>query len=104
MLAYNIPLHKVRRAIQRSNNDVGGRLIEMGETEFMVRGLGYIKSLEDILEIPVGVGAGGTPVRVRDIATVQLGPELRRGLAEWDGQGEIVGGVVVMRYGENALP
>ena len=103
LLAYNIPLHKVRRAIQRSNNDVGGRLIEMGETEFMVRGLGYIKSLEDIREIPVGVGAGGTPVRVRDIATVQLGPELRRGLAEWNGQGEIVGGVVVMRYGENAL-
>ncbi len=103
LLAYNIPLHKVRRAIQRSNNDVGGRLIEMGETEFMVRGLGYIKSLEDIREIAVGVGAGGTPVRVRDIATVQLGPELRRGLAEWNGQGEIVGGVVVMRYGENAL-
>ena len=103
LLAYNIPLHKVRRAIQRSNNDVGGRLIEMGETEFMVRGLGYIESLEDIREIPVGVGPGGTPVRVRDIATVQLGPELRRGLAEWNGQGEIVGGVVVMRYGENAL-
>ena len=103
LLAYNIPLHKVRRAIQRSNNDVGGRLIEMAETEFMVRGLGYIESLEDIREIPVGVGPGGTPVRVRDIATVQLGPELRRGLAEWNGQGEIVGGVVVMRYGENAL-
>ena len=103
LLAYDIPLHRVRRAIERSNNDVGGRLIEMAETEFMVRGLGYIQSLEDIRSIPVGVDANGTPIRVQDIATVQLGPELRRGLAEWNGEGEIVGGVVVMRYGENAL-
>ncbi len=103
LLAYNIPLQKVRTAIKRSNNDVGGRLIEMAETEFMVRGLGYIKSLEDLRHIPVGVDANGTPVRIRDMATVQLGPELRRGLAEWNGQGEIVGGIVVMRYGENAL-
>ena len=103
LLAYNIPLHKVRMAIKRSNNDVGGRLIELAETEFMVRGLGYIKSLDDIRSIPVGVSASGTPVRVRDIATVGLGPELRRGLAEWNGEGEIVGGVVVMRFGENAL-
>ncbi len=103
LIAYNIPLQKIRMAIQRSNNNVGGRLIEMGETEFMVRGLGYISSLEDIREIPVGVDANGTPIRVREIATVQFGPELRRGLAEWNGQGEIVGGVVVMRYGENAL-
>ncbi len=103
LLAYNIPLQKIRTAIRHSNNDVGGRLVEMGETEFMVRGLGYINSLDDIRSIPVGVDAGGTPVRVRDIATVQLGPELRRGLAEWNGQGEVVGGIVVMRYGENAL-
>ena len=103
LLAYDIPLQKVRQAIQRSNNDVGGRLIELAETEFMVRGLGYIKSLEDIRIIPVGVDAHGTSIRVQDIATVQLGPELRRGLAEWNGEGEIVGGVVVMRYGENAL-
>ena len=103
LLAYNIPLQKIRTAIRRSNNDVGGRLIEMGETEFMVRGLGYINSLDDIRSVPVGVDAGGTPIRVRDIATVQLGPELRRGLAEWNGQGEVVGGIVVMRYGENAL-
>ncbi len=101
--AFNIPLHKVRLAIERSNNDVGGRLIELAETEFMVRGLGYIESLEDIRTIPVGVDANGTPIRIQDIATVQLGPELRRGLAEWNGEGEIVGGVVVMRYGENAL-
>jgi Cu(I)/Ag(I) efflux system membrane protein CusA/SilA len=103
LLAFNIPLHKVRMAIQRSNNDVGGRLIEMAETEFMVRGLGYIKSLDDIRNIPVSVSDTGTPIRIRDIATVQLGPELRRGLAEWNGQGEIVGGVIIMRYGENAL-
>ena len=103
LLAYGMPLQKVRSAIQRSNSDVGGRLIEMAETEFMVRGRGYIQSIDDIEEIAVGVDANGTPVRVRDIATVQLGPELRRGLAEWNGRGEIVGGIVVMRYGENAL-
>ncbi len=103
LLAYDIPLHRIRVAIQRSNNDVGGRLVEMGEMEFMVRGLGYITSLEDIRNVPVAVNANGTPVRVRDVATVQLGPELRRGLAEWNGEGEVAGGVVVMRYGENAL-
>ena len=103
LVAFNIPLQKVRTAIQRSNNDVGGRLIEMAETEFMVRGLGYIKSLDDIRNVPVSVSETGTPIRIRDIATVQLGPELRRGLAEWNGQGEIVGGVIIMRYGENAL-
>ncbi len=103
LVAFNIPLQKIRTAIRRSNNDVGGRLIEMGETEFMVRGLGYIRSLDDIRNVPLGVDKNGTPIRVRDIATVQTGPELRRGLAEWNGEGEIVGGIVVMRYGENAL-
>ena len=103
LMAYNIPLQKISMAIKRSNNDVGGKLVEMSETEFMVRGLGYIESIEDIQSIPVGADENGTPIRIRDIATVQLGPELRRGVAEWNGQGEIVGGVVVMRYGENAL-
>ncbi len=103
LLAYHIPLNKVRMAIKRSNNDVGGRLVEMGETEFMVRGLGYIKSKEDIEEIPLGVDADGTPVLIKNVATVNIGPELRRGLAEWNGEGETVGGVVVMRFGENAL-
>ena len=103
LIAYDIPLHKVKMAIQRSNNDVGGRLLEMAETEYMVRGLGYIKSLEDLRNIAVAVDAQGTPVLIRDISTVQLGPELRRGIAEWNGEGEIVGGIVVMRYGENAL-
>ncbi|HHH35413.1 MAG TPA: efflux RND transporter permease subunit [Gammaproteobacteria bacterium] len=103
LLAYNIPLAKVRNAIKRSNNDVGGRLIEMAETEYMVRGRGYIRSIEDLREIPVGVDAHGTPIRLRDVATVKLGPELRRGVAELNGEGEVAGGVVVMRFGENAL-
>ncbi len=101
--AYNLSIQQVRRAIQRSNNDVGGRLVEMGETEFMVRGLGYIKSVKDVENIPLGVDEHGTPVLVKNVARVHLGPELRRGLAEWNGEGEIVGGIVVMRYGENAL-
>ena len=103
LLNYNIPLAKVKRAIQRSNNDVGGRLVEMAETEYMVRGLGYIKSIEDLKSIPVGVDKNGTPIRIQDVAHVQLGPELRRGLAELNGEGEVAGGVVIMRFGENAL-
>ena len=103
LLAYNLPLSKVRMAIQRSNRDVGGRLIEMAETEFMIRGLGYIKSVDDVKNIAVGVGQSGTPILIKDIATVSLGPELRRGLVELDGEGEVVGGIIVMRLGENAL-
>lgn len=103
LLNYNIPLGKVKQAIKNSNKDVGGRLIEMGETEYMVRGLGYIKSVEDIKNIPVGSSNDGTPIRVEDIANVKLGPELRRGLVDLNGEGEVAGGVVVMRYGENAL-
>ncbi len=101
--AYNISLSKVRMAIKRSNNDVGGRLVESGETEFMVRGLGYIKSIEDVENVPVGVDGNGTPVLIKNIANVHIGPELRRGLADWNGEGETVGGVIIMRYGENAL-
>jgi Cu(I)/Ag(I) efflux system membrane protein CusA/SilA len=101
--AYNIPLSKVSMAIKRSNNDVGGRLVESGETEFMVRGLGYIKSIQDVENIPVGIDQSGTPVLIKNIADVHLGPELRRGLADWNGEGETVGGIIVMRYGENAL-
>ncbi len=103
LLAFNIPLSKVKHAIKRSNNDVGGRLIEMSEMEYMVRGLGYIKSVEDIKEIPLGVDGKGTPILVRDVADVHLGPELRRGLTELNGEGEVAGGVVIMRFGENAL-
>ncbi len=103
LLAYDIPLSTVKKAIQRSNNDVGGRLIEMSETEYMVRGLGYIHSVQDVKNIPVGVDGNGTPILIRDIADVHLGPELRRGLAELNGEGETAGGVIIMRYGENAL-
>ena len=101
--AYRIPLAKVRQAIMRSNSDIGGRLIEMAETEYMVRGLGYIQSIEDIEQIAVAVDDRGTPVRIKDVARVQLGPELRRGVVELNGEGEVAGGVVIMRYGENAL-
>ncbi len=101
--AYDIPLQKVRMAIKRSNNDVGGRLIEMGETEFMVRGLGYIKNLDDLKSVPVGMGPNNAPILLKDIAYVHVGPELRRGVAEWNGEGETVGGIVLMRFGENAL-
>ena len=101
---YGIPLQKVKMAIQRSNSDVGGRLLEMGEMEFMVRGLGYIKSIDDLKKISIGVSPNnGSPIFLDDIADINLGPELRRGLADWNGQGETVGGIIVMRYGENAL-
>ena len=103
LVAFNIPLQKVRMAIQRSNNDVGGRLVEMGETEYMVRGLGYIKSVDDLRNIPLGVDQRGTPILLRNIATIKIGPELRRGLADNNGVAEAVGGVIIMRYGENAL-
>ncbi len=102
--AYGIPLMKVEEAITRSNRDVGGEVIEMGEMEFMVRGLGYLKSIEDIRDIPVLLNrSSGAPVYVRDIADVTVGPLMRRGLAELNGEGEVVGGIVIMRYGENAL-
>jgi copper/silver efflux system protein len=103
LAAYGIPLGKVRQAIMRSNNDVGGKLIEMSETEYMVRAKGYLQSLEEINSIPVGVNQNGTPIRIKDVANVQIGPELRRGIAELNGEGEVAGGVVIMRYGDNAM-
>ncbi len=145
LLAYNIPLSQVEMAIKRSNNDVGGEVIEMGEMEYMIRGLGYIKTLEDIRKIPVGVSkastkmamtqmptmsetsgmsmgsanmeampsaretaqnrifGGGTPIYLGDISTVSVEPMMRRGLAELNGEGEVVGEIIVMRHGENAL-
>ena len=102
LAAYNIPLADVVAKIRGSNSDVGGKIFEVGSTEYYVRGRGYIKSLADIEEIPLKVDHG-TPVCVKDVGTVHLGPDLRRGVAELDGKGETVGGVVVMRYGENAL-
>jgi len=103
LLAYNIPLTKAIAAIRDSNNDVGGRVIEYGETEYMVKGIGYIQTLSDIEEVAVGVDSNGTPVTVRQIGNVHFAPGLRRGALDWDGKGEAVGGIVVMRYGENAL-
>jgi Cu(I)/Ag(I) efflux system membrane protein CusA/SilA len=100
--SYNIPISRIRTAVQRSNNDVGGRTLEISEKEFMVRGIGYIKSLQDIRKIALGVDKSGTPILMRDVATVQYGPEIRRGIAEWNGNGETVGGIVVARYGANA--
>ncbi len=146
LLAYNIPLSQVIMAIKRSNNDVGGEVIEMGEMEYMIRGLGYIRSIEDIKKIPVGVSTTslkmtkamaqtfamessemsmgsanmgtlpfkeqvsqnrifgpGTPIYLSDIATISVEPSMRRGIAELNGEGEVVGGIIVMRHGENAL-
>ncbi|MEW6060893.1 MAG: CusA/CzcA family heavy metal efflux RND transporter [Bacteroidota bacterium] len=104
LLAYNVPLMMVEDAIKNSNNDVGGEVVEMSEMEFMVRGLGYIKSVDDIKNIPIMVDKkSGTPVYVKDVADVSIGPLMRRGLSESNGEGEVVGGIIVMRYGQNAL-
>jgi copper/silver efflux system protein len=102
LAAYGIPLSKVRMAIRNSNLDTGGRVIEQAETEYMVRGLGYIKDLADVENIVVGTDGRGTPILVKDVGLVRLGPDIRRGLAEANGEGEVVGGIVVMRFGENA--
>ena len=99
---YAMPVSKIRRAVQRSNSDAGGRLLEVSEKEFMIRGLGYLRSLEDIRQIALGVGNNGIPILLRDVATVAVGPEMRRGLAEWNGEGETVGGIVVVRHGADA--
>jgi Cu(I)/Ag(I) efflux system membrane protein CusA/SilA len=102
--AYGVSLAKVKMAIKKSNRDVGGRLLEMGETEFMVRGKGYISSLDDLAQIPVAVDPEThTPVLLTQVANIHRGPQLRRGIAEMNGEGEVVTGVVVIRFGENAL-
>jgi copper/silver efflux system protein len=103
LASYGIPLMRVTEAIRQSNNEVGGRLIEWSGAEYMVRARGYIRSVSDIEEIVIKTGEGGIPVRVRDIARVELGPEIRRGVAELDGRGEVAAGIVVMRHGENAM-
>ncbi len=102
LAAYGIPLADVVSRIQRSNNDVGGKVFEVASTEYFVRGRGYIRGLADIEDIPLKVDHG-TPVYVKNVGLVHLGPDLRRGVAELDGRGETVGGIVVMRYGGNAL-
>jgi Cu(I)/Ag(I) efflux system membrane protein CusA/SilA len=102
LVAYGIPLSEVVAKVRASNADAGGRVFEVASTEYYIRGRGYIKSVGDIENIPLK-SEHGTPVYIRNVATVHLGPDLRRGVAELDGRGEVVGGIVVMRYGENAL-
>jgi Cu(I)/Ag(I) efflux system membrane protein CusA/SilA len=102
LAAYRLPLEAVVEAVRRGNNDVGGRLVELSGREYMVRGRGYVKSIGD-LEKLVLKAESGTPITVKDVATVALGPEMRRGIADYNGQGDVVGGIVVMRQGENAL-
>ncbi|MBI4685505.1 MAG: efflux RND transporter permease subunit [Nitrospirae bacterium] len=103
LTAYNIPLMKVMEMIKKSNSEVEGRVLELSGAEYMVRGRAYIKNVKDIEDIVVGTNSIGTPVFLRDIANVQLGPEIRRGLAELNGRGEVTGGIIVVRFGENVL-
>jgi len=102
MAAYGISQQRIADAVRAANSETGGAVVEMGEAEHMVRASGYLRTLEDFNSIPLGVGASGTPVRLSDVAWVQLGPEMRRGIAELNGEGEVAGGVVVIRAGENA--
>ena len=101
--AYGLSLAQVRKAIQRGNQESGGSVIEMAEAEYMIRATGYIKRIDDLRDIPLGMSDKGVPITLKDVAQIRLGPKLRRGIAELDGEGEVVGGVVIMRYGENAL-
>lgn len=100
--AYGLTLHQIRQAIKNGNQEVGGSVIEMAETEFMVRATGYISGREDLENIPVKLTDNGVPVLLSQVAKIQLGPQLRRGIAELDGEGEVTGGIIVMRAGENA--
>jgi len=126
LLAYNLPLAKIKKAIQRSNIDVGGRLVEMSETEYMVRGIGYLgtltdrevadaqaagrrveevrteRALDELGRVALGANDEGVPIYLGDVADIRIGPDIRRGVIEWNGEGEAVGGVIVMRFGENA--
>jgi Cu(I)/Ag(I) efflux system membrane protein CusA/SilA len=101
--AYNIPINKVMDAVRGSNSETGGRMIELGGAEYMVRGRGYAKSVADIESIVVSASENGTPIRVKDVGQVSLGPDIRRGVSDLDGTGEAVSGIIVMRQGENAL-
>ena len=103
MRALGVPLSRIVAAVRRANQEAGGSILELGEAEYMVRASGYLQSLADFAAIPVGLGPAGTPILLRDVARIQTGPQMRRGIAELDGQGEVVGGVIVMRSGANAL-
>jgi len=101
--AYGIPHSRVIQAVRNANRETGGSVLELGEAEYMVRATGYLKTLEDFGAIPLATSDTGTPVMLKDVARIQVGPEMRRGIAELDGEGEVVGGIVVMRHGKNAL-
>lgn len=101
--AYGFTFSQVKEAIQRANREAGGSAIEMAETEYMIRAKGYLHSIQDLEQVPVGLGKNGVPVLLKDIAYVQLGPQMRRGIAELNGKGEVVGGIIVMRFGQNAM-
>jgi Cu(I)/Ag(I) efflux system membrane protein CusA/SilA len=103
LAAYGVPISKVVAAVRAGNNDVGGRLVEFTGREYMVRGRGYARSPDDLESLSLAVSASGVPIRVRDVGSVTLGPDMRRGIADLDGQGEVVSGIIVMRQGENAL-
>src|SRR2546423_10679917 len=100
--AYNIPHGKVIDAVQKANQETGGSVLELGEAEYMVRASGYLKTLDDFRQIPLVTTDAGVPVRLGDVALVQIGPEMRRGIAELDGEGEVAGGIVLLRSGKNA--
>ena len=100
--AFGVTLAALKRAIQQGNQETGGSVIEMGEAEYMVRASGYLEGIEDLAAIPLGVNEQGTPLLLSDVAEIRIGPQMRRGIADLDGEGEVVGGVVVMRWGENA--
>ncbi|HAU2406561.1 TPA: efflux RND transporter permease subunit [Legionella pneumophila] len=101
--AYGLTLDQVKQAVLRGNREAGGSAIEMGEAEYMIRAKGYLKSIEDIEQIPVGLGKNGVPILLKEVAQVQLGPQMRRGITELNGEGEAVGGIIVMRFGQNAM-
>src|SRR5450755_4122675 len=101
--AYNITQTKVIEAVQKGNQETGGSVLELGEAEYMVRASGYLKSLDDFRQIPLMTSDAGVPVRLSDVARIQIGPEMRRGIAELNGEGEVAGGIIVMRSGKNAL-
>jgi Cu(I)/Ag(I) efflux system membrane protein CusA/SilA len=103
MRALGVPINRVVQALRDSNNETGGSVLELGEAEYAVRATGYLKTLDEFRSVPVGLGSGGTPVLLGDVARIQIGPEIRRGISELDGKGEAVGGVIVMRSGKNAL-
>jgi copper/silver efflux system protein len=103
MRAFNIPHMKIMEAVQRANQETGGSVLELAEAEYMVRSSGYLQSLDDFRKIPLTTTEAGVPVRLGDVARIQVGPEMRRGIAELNGEGEVAGGIIIMRYGKNAL-